>query len=375
MTDDFFFGFVVDALRRWDVERRRQVGHNRVEQGLHALVLERRAAEDRIEGARQDRLTQALLDHFHRRLFAAEIGFHRLVVELDGVLDHVVARLFGLRPHVVRDLFVVEVCAETVIVPDNRLHANEVDQALEAGFGADRQLDRHGLRAQTVADRFHALFEVGADLIHLVDKHDPRNVVAVSLTPDGFGLRLNALVAVQHRDGAVEDAQAALDFNGEVHVAGGVDDVEAMALPESGRRGGRNRDAAFLLLLHPVHRRSAIVHFADLVALAGVIQDPLSRRRLTGVDVSHDAEVTVVCEFVRAGHGARSVIGALGPRCGSVSAQDAGGLAQTARARKRRRKNLAKDAMRPTSDSGRKRGSPRPSCGCLRASSPRFRDC
>jgi hypothetical protein len=37
----------VDALDRRDVERRRQVVDDRVEQRLHALVLERRAAEHR----------------------------------------------------------------------------------------------------------------------------------------------------------------------------------------------------------------------------------------------------------------------------------------------------------------------------------------
>jgi hypothetical protein len=128
------------------------------------------------------------------------------------------------------------------------------------------------------------------------------NVVFVGLAPDGFGLRLDAGVAVQHRHGAVEDAQRTLDFNGEVHVSGGVDDVQALALPEGGRRGGRDGDAALLFLVHPVHGRGAVVDFADLMVLAGVVQDPLGRRRLTGVDVGHDAEVAVVFELVSAGH-------------------------------------------------------------------------
>jgi hypothetical protein len=38
-------------------------------------------------------------------------------------------------------------------------------------------------------------------------------------------------IAVEQRDGAVEHAQRALDFDGEVDVAGGVDDVEAAASP------------------------------------------------------------------------------------------------------------------------------------------------
>jgi hypothetical protein len=40
------------------------------------------------------------------------------------------------------------------------------------------------------------------------------------------------------------------------------------------------------------------MHLADLVGLAGVVQDALGRRRLAGVDVRHDAEVAVALEGV-----------------------------------------------------------------------------
>ena len=53
-----------------------------------------------------------------------------------------------------------------------------------------------------------ALVEVGAGLVHLVDEDDARNAVLVALAPDGFGLRLDALVAVEHAHRAVEHAQA-----------------------------------------------------------------------------------------------------------------------------------------------------------------------
>jgi hypothetical protein len=64
-------------------------------------------------------------------------------------------------------------------------------------------------------------------LVHLVDEADARNVVLVGLTPDGLGLRLDAGDAVEHGDRAVEHAQRALDLDGEVDVAGRVDDVDA----------------------------------------------------------------------------------------------------------------------------------------------------
>ena len=111
------------------------------------------------------------------------------------------------------------------------LHADEIDEALEVALRADRQLDRNRLRAETVDDVLQALEEVSADLVHLVGEDDARNLVLVALTPDGLGLRLDALVAVENDDSAVEHAQRTLDLDGEVDVAGGVDDVQALAVP------------------------------------------------------------------------------------------------------------------------------------------------
>src|SRR5690606_10406055 len=87
-------------------------------------------------------------------------------------------------------------------------------------------------------------------------------------------------------------------FDSEVHVAGGVDDVEAVLhaiarLPRRSRGCRCDGDTAFLLLLHPVHGRSAIMGLAHLMVLARVIEDALGRGRLAGIDVSHDAEITI----------------------------------------------------------------------------------
>jgi hypothetical protein len=38
------------------------------------------------------------------------------------------------------------------------------------------------------------------------------------------------------------------------------------------------------------------------MVFAGVIEDPFSRRSFPGIDVSHDAEITVVLDRMDAGH-------------------------------------------------------------------------
>ena len=174
---------------------------------------------------------------------------------------------------------------------------------LKLTLRADRKLHRHRLGAEAIDDVFQALKEVSADLVHLVAEHDARHVVTVALTPNRFGLRFDALVGVEHAYRAVEHAQRTLDLDGEIDVAGRVDDVQPLAVPQRSGRGRRNGDAALLLLLHPVHGRGAVMDFADLMALAGVVEDALGRRRLAGIDVRHDAEVAIVLDGVCAGHG------------------------------------------------------------------------
>ena len=83
------------------------------------------------------------------------------------------------------------------------------------------------------------LVEVGAHAVELVDEAHARHAVLVGLAPDRLGLGLDAGDAVEHGDGAVEDAQRALDLDREVDVAGGVDDVDPVVAPE--RRWWRPR--------------------------------------------------------------------------------------------------------------------------------------
>jgi hypothetical protein len=93
---------------------------------------------------------------------------------------------------------------------------------------AEGELDRHGVGAEALAHRLHAHLEVGADLVHLVHERDAGDLVAVGLAPHRLALGLDAVAAVEHRHRAVEHAQRALHLDGEVHVSGRVDDVDAV---------------------------------------------------------------------------------------------------------------------------------------------------
>src|SRR5690349_9653722 len=118
-----------------------------------------------------------------------------------------------------------------------------------------------------------------------------------------------------------------------------------MPLPLALRGGGGDGDAPLLLLLHPVHDGGALVDLTDLVRDAGVEEDALGRRRLTGVDVRHDADIADLGE-------------------GSVYGSHFESLLRS-------RRIAGKASL--TSGSARRPCWTPPSCGCPRGASPKHR--
>jgi hypothetical protein len=187
-----------------------------------------------------------------------------------------------------------------LFVPKNGLHLDEIDHADESVLCPDGQLNRDRVAAQARADLVHAAQKIRTRPVHLVDERDPRDAVLVHLAPHGLGLGLHARHRAIHRDRRIQHAQAPLHLDGEVDVAGGVDDVDpvlgkALVHPLPEARGGRGRDgdAALLFLFHVVHDCRTVVHLADLVRDPGVEQDSFGRSRLARVDVRRDTDIAI----------------------------------------------------------------------------------
>jgi len=60
-------------------------------------------------------------------------------------------------------------------------------------------------------------------------------------------------------------------LQGEVHVTWGVNDVDQMLVPGASGSSRSDGDASLLLLSHPVHSGSPLMHLPNLVCLASVI--------------------------------------------------------------------------------------------------------
>src|SRR5690606_17642955 len=156
--------------------------------------------------------------------------------------DQLLAPLLSVVSHFGGNVDIFELRALAGFVPDDRLHLDEVDHALERVFSTDGQHDGHGVGLQTQLELVIHLEEVGAGTVHLVDEREAGHAVLVRLAPYGFRLGLNTAHSAIHHHGAVEHTHGTLHLNGEVHVSRGVDDVDAVLgvivrhpAPEGGR--------------------------------------------------------------------------------------------------------------------------------------------
>jgi hypothetical protein len=119
------------ALDRRDVDRAGQEVHDRVQHGLHALVLERAAAHDRGdsrgEGGAPDRRDELL----RVGLGALQVQLHHLLVVLGDGLDELVPPLAGCLGVVVGNGDDVVGVALALGLPQQCPHVNQVDHAAE----------------------------------------------------------------------------------------------------------------------------------------------------------------------------------------------------------------------------------------------------
>ena len=136
------------------------------------------------------------------------------------------------------------------------------------------------------------MIEIGTRDVHFIDIGDTGYAVFHGLMPHRLRLRFHAALGAEHGDRTVKDAERTLHLDGEVHMAGRVDDIDAVAAPIRSRGGGGDGDATLLLLHHVVHGRCALVRLAELVDPARIVEDPLGRRGLTGVNMRHDADIS-----------------------------------------------------------------------------------
>src|ERR1019366_5032830 len=206
---NFFSRVGVDTFDGQNIERRRQIVDDGVEQRLNALVLEGGPADHREYFHLERGAAQCGLQFGLANRFAFDVLVHQLVliVVFDDGLD---------RDLVVGGGFLLQLCwnfldlilgAQALVIPDDRFHGHEIDDTFELVFLADGQLNGNGARIEALADGIDGMLEVGAHLVHLVNETNARHAVFVGLTPNGLRLRLYSVYGIEHGASAVRSEE------------------------------------------------------------------------------------------------------------------------------------------------------------------------
>ena len=159
----------------------------------------------------------------------------------------------------------------------------------DAGLGAGEHR-AGGVEADDLLDLLPHALGIGGGEVDLVDDGHDLVVVLDRLVDVGQRLGFDALGGVDDEERAFARGEAARDLVGEVDVAGGVHEVELIALPLEADGLRLDRDPALALDVHIVEHLRVATHLARRQP-AGGLDQPVGKRRLPVVDMGDDREV------------------------------------------------------------------------------------
>ena len=291
-----FVGIGIDTLNSFYIGRSRHIINNGVKKRLNTLVAVRCTAADRNHFVCYCSLTDNCLHLLNRGFFTLKVFFHQFVVHFNNRLNQSGTILFGKLFHIIGDGLVANILTEIIII-NFGIVVYEVNDTSECVFTADRKLNRNCIAVEALFNHIKHMIEIGTHYVHFINIDHAGYFIFVSLMPNGFRLRLNTALCAKHGYRTVKHTQRTLNFNRKVNVSGGVDNIDTMVFPETCGSSRSNGNTTLLLLSHPVHGSAAVVSFTHLTVYTGVEKDTLGGSSFTGVDMSHNTNIS--CHFKR----------------------------------------------------------------------------
>ena len=273
--------------------RMREVGGDVLHDALDALLDDRGAHEHGNEQLLRDGLVQQLLELvLGELLLAVQVLHHEIVVGLGHEVAQLVARGLGGIGVLGRNLLDALLLAAGIEIA--RLHANDVDDALEVLVDADRNGHRSQTRTEARMQQRHGRVEVGVLAVDMVDEHGARQTHVLRLAPQLGGHDLRACHGVHHEQrhlGRLHGGQRVAD---EVGVAGRIKQVNLVVLVRNGGNGGADGEFAPDLLIVVVEVGFPVVRRAHAGRTAGDVQHRFGERCLAGAVLAHQHNVSHV---------------------------------------------------------------------------------
>ena len=258
---------------------------------LNASVFITRTAKNGVHLHREGGFSDRHLHLFLRKFAGFKEFLHQSVVLFGARFHEVLSCLGGYILIIVGDRTYGEIYAEIVVI-DYGIVCDKVDYSAESIFFTDGKADGNSVGFKPFPHHLYGVVEIRTVDIHLVDVRYTGNVILVRLTPNRFGLRLDAAFRTESGYRAVEYAERSFDLDRKVDVSRGVDDVYSVAFPETCGCSRADRYTSFLFLNHEVHSGGAVVNFAEFMGLTGIEQNSFGGSSLTCVDMRHYTDVS-----------------------------------------------------------------------------------
>jgi hypothetical protein len=182
-----------------------------------------------------------------------------------------------------------------------------VVDAAEGGAVAERPVDGADTELELGLDLVDEGEGVAGGAVHLVEEGEDGEGAEAADLEELEGLGLDALGGVDDHDDGVDGHEDAVGVLGEVAVAGGVEEVDGVAVVVELEDGGGDGDAALAFELHPVGGGGALVlaggDGAGELESSAVEEELLGEGGLSGVGVRDDGEGAPAGDFLGGGHG------------------------------------------------------------------------
>ena len=279
--------------------RRQAVAGECVEQLAHALVPLRRGAEDRDERAGVERAGDVRLQLGDRDLALGQVLLQQRLVALDHGLDQLAAGVGDVDRAAGRDV---------------RLRVEQAVHLAHPRAGAVGDVEQHAVLAERLLDRRHEGRQVHALGVELVDDDGARQAEGGGLLEHLPRRRLDAVHRRHHDDRRLDRGEGFEGGADEVGGAGGVEDVEVLAVVVGVEDVGVDAEVVIVLLVVGVGDRRPVVHAPEPVDRVGVEEEGVGEGGLARGPVPHECNVADVLDQVLDRHGDASSAGAGCPR-------------------------------------------------------------
>ena len=237
----------------------------------------------------------AALEARHQLLLRERAGveelLHQRVVGFGDHLDQRLARAVGRAFHLRRHRPFGGLAAAVGGVGP-RLHGDQIDDAAEALFLADRQLNRDDRAAEHAAQRLDGAIQAGALAVEAVEDDEPRHLQLLGAAPHLLGRHLDAGHRIDDDDGGIGDAQRRARVAQEVGHARRVDEVDFDLVPLGvGECSGEGVLAGNLFFVVIRHRRP-VVYPSKSVHRAGIEQQGGDELCLAGAAMADEGHIS-----------------------------------------------------------------------------------